>query len=82
MSETYYNRQGYKKKGDKGRHGPVGQGKGEVKRHRGHADKVGQMRDRWVERLSRPGSTRGRRKACIGGENDTGKIRIRYVIIN
>jgi hypothetical protein len=23
--------------------------------------KVGQMRDRWVERLSRPGNTRGRR---------------------
>jgi hypothetical protein len=31
------------------------------------------MRDRRVERLSRPGRMRGRRKACIGGETDKGK---------
>jgi hypothetical protein len=57
-------------------------GNGEVKRH------CGQGQQGWTDErqregiLSRPGKARGKGKACIGGENDTGKIRIRYVIIN
>jgi hypothetical protein len=51
--------------------------RGEVKRHRGQSNKVGLMRGRWVERLFRPGSTRGKRKACIGGETEKDKIKIR-----
>jgi hypothetical protein len=47
-------------------------GNGEVKRHIGHVDKVGRMRDKWEERLS---GQRGRRKACIEGETDKGKIK-------